>query len=1072
MRKFITLSALFLLFVCTNLLAQDRQIMGKVTSSQDNLGIPGVTVIVTGTTIGATTDIDGNYKISVPKSAKSLRFSGIGMKTKDVSIGAANTIDIVMDPDVMKLDEVVVTALGIKREKRSLGYTTRQVTSEELNSGGQTNVISALSGKVAGANITSTTGAPGGSSRIVLRGGSSVLGDNQALIVVDGVPINNSNRRAKGGDGTTDDLQYQVDYGNRGADINPEDIESISVLEGQTAAALYGSQASNGVVMITTKKGKRTEGGKGKTDITFSTGVTFATPLKLPTFQNTYGQGDVYNDPDDRRENFSWGREMDGNLKPWGQEIDINGDGFTEQKVKPYSAVEDNVRDFFETGVTYNNNLSFAGGNEKTAFYLSLGAVNSQGIVPTQTYNKYNALINASSQLSSNVTAGISLGYTHINNTPVNGGQRDASVYNQLLQTPRDINITELADLNDPFNSYDDATGTYGFYGAYTVNPYFSMANYKNKNTVDRLVGNVSFGWTPLKWMKIEDRLGADIYGDQREQKYKKYSYLPIDPYYAPTGDQSYQGKYAQDNYTQNNYNNDLMVTLSNKFGENWNTSLTLGNGILSQQLKNTYAGTNDEGGLSIPDYYDLENSSGRPLVSNGIAQRRMISYYGSLNIDYKNMLFLNLTGRNDKSSTLPEDNNSYFYPSASLSWAFTELMDKSKESFLSFGKIRASYAKVGKDADPYLLTNTFNQTNIDGGFGSTQLPFGDVDGYTVNGNLGNKDITPEFTTSLEFGAELTFLEERLGLDFVWYQANSEDQIIRISVPTASGFDSKTINIGEVQNDGIEVVFKAIPVKTKDFKWDLNVSYAKNNNEVISLAEGVDQVVIGGTTRMAIVAAVGKPYGTFFGQDLAKDPNGNVIVDSSSGLPQVNTNAELFGSYLPDYQMSFGTNFTYKNWRLGMLFDMKQGGQFWSRTKDIMSFVGTSKETENRDEQVWEGSVYLASDGTYKTNNTPYAPYDYFTNVIPDGQHLVDASYVKFRELSLSYTFPEKMLAKSPLGSLSLSFYANNLMIWTADENEYGDPEMNSSGSSNVQGFDFSSVPSQRNYGVNLRVTF
>jgi len=366
-----------------------------------------------------------------------------------------------------------------------------------------------------------------------------------------------------------------------------------------------------------------------------------------------------------------------------------------------------------------------------------------------------------------------------------------------------------------------------------------------------------------------------------------------------------------------------------------------------------------------------------------------------------------------------------------------------------------------------------FTQTNIDGGFGSTITPFGDVDGYTIDGNLGNVGITPEFTTSTEFGIDLTFLEERIGLDFVWYKSNSTDQIIKISIPTSSGYDSKTINIGEVQNDGVEFLFKAIVVKSQDFRWDVNFSYTKNNNEVISLAEGVDQVVIGGTTRMAVVAAVGHPYGTFFGQDLAKDPEGRVIVDSASGLPQVNTNAELFGSYLPDYQMSFGTRFSFKNWSLGMLFDSKQGGQFWSRTKDIMAFVGTSHETENRTEdQAFPNSVYLASDGAYKENSTPYSPYDYFTAVIPDGRHLVDASYVKFRELSLTYNFPENRLDRSIFGSLSLTFFANNLMIWTAEENEYTDPEMNSSGSSNTQGFDFTPTPSQRNYGFNLRETF
>jgi TonB-linked SusC/RagA family outer membrane protein len=1078
MRKFFTLSALFLAFACGYASAQDRIISGKVTSSQDNLGIPGVTVVVVGSTVGAATDIDGNYKLTVPKSAKTLRFTGIGMKSKDVSLGTSNVVDVVMDADVMKLDAVVVTALGVKREKRSLGYTTKQVSNEDLNAGGQTNFVSALSGKVPGANITSTTGAPGGSSRIVLRGGSSVLGNNQALIVVDGVPINNSNNRAKGGDGLIDDLNNQVDYGNRAADINPEDIESVSVLEGQTAAALYGSQASNGVVMITTKKGKRVEGGKGKTDVTFSTGVTFSNPLKLPDFQNTYGQGDTYNDPMDRRENFSWGLPLDGQMRPWGQEIDLDGDGVPEQKIKPYAAVEDNVRDFFQTGVAYNNNLSFAGGSDKNTFYISLGAVNSNGMVPTQTYDKYNALVNASSKLSDKIEAGISVNYSHISNHPVTGGQRDASPFNQLIQTPRDINITELADQNDPFNKYDDVTGLHGFYGDYTINPYFSVLNYNNINKVDRVVGSMNVAWTPLTWLKVEDRLGADIYGDKREQKFKKYSYLPIDPFYGQP--QTYQGKYSQDLYNQNNLYNDVMVTMTKKLSTDWNGSLLLGNGVLSEKTENTFASTNEQGGLSIPDYYNLANSFGRPISTNATIQRRMISWYAALNFDFKNMLFFSFTGRNDKSSTLPEGKNSYFYPSASVSWAFTELMNKDKKSFLSFGQLRLAYSKVGKDATPYLLKTQYVQTVIDGGFGTTTLPFGDIDGYTVAGNIGNDAVTPEFTTNAEIGTRLTFLDERIGLDFTYYSNNSKDQIVPISVSTASGFDTKTINIGKVTNKGVELLLDLVPVQNKNFRWDLTVSYTKNENEVVELYGGVDQVVLGGSAGangMAVVAAVGRPYGTFYGVDLQRvdqsDPNSPVVVDPQTGLPKVTVNAQYFGSYLPDYQMSFGTKLSYKNWRLGMLFDMKQGGEFFSRTKDVMDFVGTAKETEIRNEHVWENSVYFdETDGTYKPNTTIYAPYDYFTNVIPSGQHLVDASFVKFRELSISYTFPEKMLKRSIFGSMSLGFYANNLMIWTADENKYVDPEMNSSGSSNVQGFDFSPTPSQRNYGFNFRVTF
>jgi len=1078
MRKFFTLSALILAFACGLASAQDRQISGKVISSQDNLGIPGVTVIVVGSSLGASTDIDGNYTLSIPPSAKMLRFSGIGMKTKEVPVGASNVIDLVMDPDVMKLDEVVVTAVGIKREKRSLGYATKQVSSEELNAGNQSSFISALSGKVNGANITSSTGAPGGSTRITLRGQSSIGQDNNALIVIDGVPVNNANNRNRDGTGVTDDLNNAVDYGNRGADINPDDIESISVLEGPAAAALYGSAASNGAVMITTKKGYKTTGGPGKMSIAFSTGVSFATPLKTPTFQNQYGQGDLHGDPTDRRENFSWGLPFDGEVRPWGQQIDIDGDGTLDQRVKPYSAVENNVRDFFETGVTYNNQLSFTGGGEKSTFYLSLGAINDAGMIPTTTYNKYNVLANATSEISKTISAAVSIGYTNISSQRAAGGQRDASFYNQIIQTPRDINLTELADLNNPFNNYDDNSQTYGFYGGYTVNPYFSLANYQNFNHVDRVIGNVSVSWTPAKWIKIDERLGADIYSDRREQKHKKYFYKAIDPFWDNGAtDQTNPGRYSQDVYNQNNLTNDLIVTLSHKLSDDLNVSLLLGSGVLQNKTERVFGATNEEGGLSLPGYYNLVNSNGQPIMSNSLTQRRVISYYGSLDFQFKQMLFLSITGRNDKSSTLPVDKQSYFYPGASLSWVFSELMSKDQNSFLSFGKIRLSYAKVGKDANPYLLYNTYSHTTIENDFGSTVMPFGTVDGYTVGDLIGNPNITPEFTKTFEAGAELSFLNERLGLDFTYYKANSTDQIVPINIPNSSGGGTFTTNIGEVENKGFEIGIKAVVVSTKDFTWSVNAGYATNDNKVLSLAEGVSFFNIGGTSRTGIVAAVGLPMGQFYAQDLVRDPQGRVVIDSATGSPVITTDAQLLGTYLPDYTANFGTTLTYKNWSFGILFDTKQGGYFSSRTKDLMDFVGTAQETaENgRDPRVWPNSVYqsTADAGGYVANSDiTYDPYDYFTGVIPDGQHIVDASYVKLREMHLTYTFPSKWLKRSPFGSASLSFYGNNLAIWTPDENQYSDPEMNSSGSGNAQGFDFTALPSQRNYGFNLKVTF
>ena len=1073
MRKALTLFALMLAFFSLQVHAQERQITGKVISSQDNLGIPGVTVLEVGTTNATVTDLDGNYSLKVSATGKQLQFSYLGMATQTIDLGTSNSIDIKMESDAKKLNEVIVTANAISREKRSLGYATQQVTSAELRNGQNTNVIGALQGKIAGVNVNSNSGAPGSSNRIVIRGGTSLTGQNQALMVVDGIPINNSNFRTNDGSnrGTSDDLNNQVDYGNRGNDINPDDIESISILKGPAAAALYGSRASNGAIIITTKSGRRLAAGsgKGKSDVTFNSSLTFSNVLKLPEFQNQFGQGDVDNVYDDRRENFSWGLPFDGALRPWGQEI--NG----QQRVKPYSALEDNTKDFFQTGISANNNVSFSGGSEKSSYFLSVGATNSKGIVPTSSYDKYNIRFNGSTDLSNYISTSINVAYTNIESVLPSGGQKEASIYDQLLQTPRDIPITESKDLTNIFNGYDDLTHTYGFYGAYALNPYFTLNNFKNTNSVDRVIGSFTVNYNKFSWMTITNRFGGDIYSDRRYQKWKKYNYSPIDGFYSPN-DQVFQGKYSEDLYNNVGYNNDLMVTFKKTLSEKIKATLLVGQNIRQNTLTNTFAQTNSQGGLSLPDYYNLQNSNGPILGANSTTQTRNMGYYADLNFNYSNFLFLGLTGRNDQSSTLPTENSSYFYSSANAAFVFTELMnDSSRENFLSYGKIRASYAKVGNDARAYVTADKYTRTTIDGGWGSTTFPLGGVVGYSVFDQLGNPGIKPEFTTAFEIGAELSFIKDRITVDFSYYQNSSTDQIIPLALPAATGYTSKIINTGEVQNKGIELSLRGVPILTKSgFKLELFGTYTKNTNEVISLYSGVDQLVIGGFSGMAIVAQVGQPYGAFYATDLMTDPSGNVVVDPNSGLPRLSTNPVYKGSYQPDYIASFGTNISYKGWTLNVLFDMKQGGKYYSRNKDLMDFVGTSLETayNNREDYVWAGSVVENPDGTFSPNTTPFHPYDYYTSVIPSGQHLIDASYVKLREVAIGYNFPSKWLAKTPFGSASLGIFGNNLAIWTAEENVYGDPELNSSGSSNAQGFDYSSNFSQTNYGVNLKFTF
>lgn len=1048
--------------------AQSKTIKGTVKDAKTNETLPGVTVLEEGTTNGTNTDVNGAYSITVEGEGKKLVVSAMGYVTQVIPADK-DVIDVNLSLDVKTLDVTVVTANAIPRQQRSLPGSTAVVDNADLTQGQNTSALAALQGKVSGLNITSGTGGPTSATRVVLRGGSSFTGNNQPLIVVDGVPIDNSSFR------NGDDLNNQVDYGNRGNDINPEDIESVSILKGPGAAALYGARASNGAIIYTTKSGKNMKGGAGnrKVEITLNSSTTFSTVLKLPDMQNEYGQGNIYQGPypQDRRENFSWGYAFDGKDRPWGQIID------GQQQNKKYQAIENNMKDYFNTGVTYNNTLGIAGGNDKTTFYLSLNAVKGKGIVPNTESSKYNVRYNGATQLSNSFSATYSANFTNnVYQLPA-GGQNAGSVMSALIQTPRDIPIIDGKDLNNPFNSYNDVTGKYGFYGAYSLNPYFVNEAFKNENKVNRILGNVSLKYQneKFKWFSIIDRLGGDIYSERHEQRWKKYSYAAYDDFYAGN-DQTYQGKFQQDLFNFSQVTNDVMINLDQQFNENLRAYGTIGHNFRQTSSDQTSAQTNAQNGLAIADYYNLENSNGPASTFNRISLRRQVGVYADANLAYKNMLFLNATARNDWSSTLPSTKRAFFYPSAGVSFVYSELFGEELKRKISYAKLRFSYAQVGNDANPYLQKTVFTKGVLSSSWGSTTLPFNDMIGYSVSNLIGKPDIRPEITTALEIGTEMNFLKDRIGFDFGLYKKTSKDQIFNLPLPPSSGYTAIVVNAGEIENKGVEILLRGTPVLTRDWKVDLIGTYTKNVNKVISLAEGVEQISLGGAAAMTVVATPGKPYGTFYGRDYKRDPNGNVVVDAKTGLPIVDANSSYYGTYNPDFQASARANVTYKSFTFGILFDGKKGGQFYSNTRNLASFVGTSAETAEggRDARIWENSVVETSPGVYAPNTTPYRPYDFYSNQsnVAPSNLLVDASYIKLREISLSYRMPAKWFTKTPLGGISVGVFGNNLFLWTPKENQFADPEINASGNGNTQGFEFTSLPSQRNFGFNIKVNF
>jgi len=1057
--------------------AQERRVSGSVTDGSTGDPLAGVSVAVVGSATVTQTDVSGTYTITVPDGADELEFRYIGYVTQRIPLGDGNTIDVVLQSDPTALTEVVVTANVISRERRTLGYSAPTISNAELTQGQNASAINSLAGKIAGVNITSTANTPGSSSRIVFRGGTSISGNNQALIVVDGVPIDNSS--IIGGQNALSSL----DFGNRGNDVNPDDIESVTALKGPAAAALYGSRAANGALIITTKKGRRNA---EKMEVTFNSSNTLSSILKLPDFQNEYGQGylagfDSDGDPvyeNDPKENWSWGAPFTGEVQPWGQEI--NG----VRLEKPYVAQPDNAKNFFDTGIASNNNLSFSGGGEKSTFFLGLSSLNSDGIYPTSVdnYNRYGARFNGTMEFNNKFNAGISLNYTRINSSTVGGGQNDASVYDKVLQIARDIPIDQMSDLSNPYYGFGfvDANGVpqenlYGYTGAYAISPYYVLENFENLNEVNRITGNIHVGYKPLEWLDIEERIGVDTYSDRRREMTPKYEFYPADNTsgnYDPN-DNAYinNGGYKISQYNVSEIVHDLMATARHQFSPDFYGSLMIGNNIRQRHVTTNITATNTSGGLVVPGWYNLANSNGPiNIMQDNWSRRRLVGIYGQLSLGYKDFLFVDATARNDWSSTLPKQNNSFFYPSVSGSFVFSELLPSN--ATLPFGKLRASWARVGNDTDPYQLLTTFSRSQINSAFGSTTFPFGNVAALMSGSTIGNPDLKPEITSSLELGTELGFFTgTRLSVDFTWYRNSSTNQILTIPIPNSTGYGFKVINAGTVENKGVELAVRGTPIKTDDLVWELFGTFTRNNNKVSDL--GVDQIVIGGFGGMSIVAAEGRPYGEFYSVSEQKDDQGRTIIDPETGMPLITESAVYLGSYNPKYQASWGTNLNYKGLSFNVLFDMKHGGKFWSRTKDIMAFVGSSAETGGeRINAIFPNSVYLDENGNSIVNTEyTYIKQDYFP-YREAGVSVVDGSYVKLRSAGISYTFNKQQLGRTPFGALTVGLYGNNLFIWTPEENQFADPEINSTGAGNEQGFDFTAQPSVRNYGLNVKVTF
>jgi TonB-linked SusC/RagA family outer membrane protein len=1066
MRKFllVCLTAVFAFAWC-ELWAQERTVSGKITSAEDGSALPGVNVVLKGTSEGTVSDAGGSYTLEVPTTGGVLVFSFIGLTSQEIEIGTQSTINVQMVQDVQQLTEVVVTAQGLEKTQKSLGYSATTVQTKELTQGRTFSPMNSLQGKVAGVNISTSSGAPGASTKVVIRGYSSIGGNNSPLYVVDGIPINNASSIMFD---ESNAIQRTQDFGNRANDINPDDVESVTVLKGASATALYGSRAANGVIMITTKKGTAND---VRVDLTSS--YVTSSPLRLPDFQNTFGQG--WSGHFAFEENGSWGPKMDGKDRLWGNVVD------NSQQIKPFSPQYDNLKDFFERGQSFMNSVSVSGGTDKATYYLSYGNVSEDGVIPTDadSYNR-NTFSLRGSTTGKKITTAASINYVHKDAKVVTTGQGGdgTTVFQEIIQVPRDISIVDHRDINYKFNNLDN------FYTRYAQNPYYPILKNGNDFNEDRLYGNLNIGYNFTDWLNATLRVGGDIANAQVHDWVDKALITDGSPNASANdipGRIDNRSRYSRD------LNADFIVSSRNKVGTNFTINSLIGFNVNDRFTDNFSAFVRN---LDIPGYFNIKNSSQTPTVSRLQSHRRLLGLYGQAEVAFKEYLFLTLLARNDWSSTLPPDNNTFFYPGANLSFVFTDALPGAKSIF-SFGKVRVGYGQTGNDAAPYSLYPVFVQSNILLPAGDINFPIDGVNGYEVSNQIGNLGLEPEITTEFEVGADLRFFQNRVRLDAAYYDKKTDGQILDVPLAVSSGYTTETKNFGKIGNKGIELLLTLNPISTASgFDWEVSMNYTKNETTLISLESGLDRVEIRGLGGFNVggfevdfVGYPGQKFGLFEGPKVATDPQGRTIVNATNGIPNVdNAEKEVLGSFQPDFIGGLSNTFTYKGVSLSFTFDVRQGGKMYSYTKRLMSFVGNTTQTTYNDRNPWivPNSVVEVLDGeevTYQENTTPVdmtnvASY-WGTGPTIDRNYVIDRSYVKLRELVLGYELPQTVVSKMGLRNLSVNLVGRNLWLRTAKENNIIDPELTTYGNDLSGEFgEFAAGPTVKSYGFSLRAGF
>lgn len=1070
--KFNGFITLLLAFVMQITFAQEKTVTGKVSDTSGPL--PGVTVVVKGTSTGTQTDFDGNYSIKA-KTGAILQFSFIGMESIEKTVQSSKIINVQMTESAEALDEVVVTALGIKREKKSLGYSTQEVKGDNINTIKDPNFVNSLSGKVAGIDVKGS-GTMGGSTNLVIRGYSSLYGTNQALFVIDGVPVSNlnsnSSTQTSGGGG--------FDYGNAAQDINPDDIESINVLKGGAATALYGSRAANGVVVITTKKGSSQKKGIGVT-VNSSTTFNKYNPDTFAKYQKQYGAG-YYNgwhpggfylddqDGDGVDEKYSLS-DWDGSfgtvefdpsimVYQWNSWFPQLGD--TYGKATPWVAAKNGPESVFETGHTLFNTVAVDGGNEEGTFRIGYTKLDQKGIMPNSSIKRDNIQFTGSYKLTEQLTAAADITYVKTKGKGRFGTGYDSANFMQTSKQWWQTNVDVQDQKAAYFATRDNITWNtsyinYDLSPIYHDNVYFMRYENYETDSRNRFFGNVSLNYEITDWISIYARATMDTYSGDQEERINNGS-VDVSKY-----------SIRNETFSENNY--DLMVNFDKDIIEDLNLRAVIGTNIMRQSYSSIYASTN--GGINVDGLYALSNTKNPILAPTQYEYLMGVDgYYGNAALGYKNTYFIEGSYRTDIASTLPTNNNKYNYYGVSGSFVFSQLFESDA---ISFGKLRIGYAKTGNAASPLSLYNTYDLNTPVGGEASASLP------STNN----NSNLTNEESNETEIGLEMRFAKNRAGFELSLYDKKSTDLLTPISVTPAIGYSGQWLNAGEIQNKGIELALNGSPVKNDNFEWRIDVNWSKNQSEVLSLASGLKNLQLASLQGgVSINATIGEPYGTIKGSDFIyyEDTNKKVILPNGNYDKTVSKNENL-GTFQADWKGGINNRFTYKNLSLSFLVDVSKGGKVFSLDTWYGYATGLYPETAGNNElgnpkrNSLEngGGILLNGVQADGTTNTVRARYDYYANTLgytkaPNAAHVYDAGYVKLREVALSYVFPKELIKDTFIQNLTLSAIGRN--VWIIDKSlPYGDPEAGLS-SGNVQGYQSGAYPSTKDYGFSVKLEF